>query len=295
MINYLGRLAVTMLSLSAVAHDFNFNESVDAAVLAIDMEQWLRDVEHLASYNRYYRSDDINHARDWLLEQFSDLGLKASLEEIAIGRYRGYNVVAEIPGSKDTDDIYIIGAHYDSISENTRVLAPGAEDNASGTAGLLAIAKAMMLQKPKSTVRFVAFSGEEAGLYGSQDHVTKLIARGEQERVRGVLIMDMIGFSQDDDLDALIETSHENQYLIDLLKASARKYSEGRLETSFNYWGSDHVPFINNGFMAALLIENDYNDYPDYHRSTDLIDNLNIDMARVILNMMVGAIGYWVF
>jgi Zn-dependent M28 family amino/carboxypeptidase len=287
-------LLVFLVASSLLADNFNFGASVDEVVSSIDMEKWYQDTEHLALMNRYYRSEDIDRARDWLVEQFSALGLQTSLEEISINGTRGYNVVAEIRGSQSPEKIYIIGAHYDSTSENPLHAAPGAEDNASGTAALLTIAKAFAAQKPKSTIRFVAFSGEEAGLKGSKQHVQNIISRHEREKIRGVIIMDMIGYSSDSDLDALIETSAKNQYLVDLLHASARKYSAGRDETSFNYWGSDHVPFIDNDFLAALVIENDYEEYPDYHKSTDLMANLNVAMAKSIINMISGSLGYWV-
>lgn len=279
-----------VISFSALA--FDFSGAVDEAVAKIDIEQWYRDTEHIASYNRYYQSADIENARDWLQDQFSQLGLATTLETIDIDGTAGQNIVAEIRGQETPEKIYIVGAHYDSISEDPNVSAPGAEDNASGTAGLLAIARAFIAHPPKSTIRFIAFSGEEAGLYGSIQHVDKILR--QKEDVRGVLIMDMIGFSKDDDLDALIETSSANQDLVHLLKAAGQKYSNGRIETSFNYWGSDHVPFIDNNFNAALLIENDYDEYDDYHKRTDLVKNLNKDMALMILNMLAGTLGYWV-
>jgi len=284
---------VALVALAADLWAFDFSPAVDRAVLAIDVDQWYADIKYLSSLDRFYRHNDIHRARDWLVEQFSKMGLTTSTEEIVIRGVRGFNVIAELASANESDDIYIVGAHYDSIAENTRVLAPGAEDNASGTAGLLAVARALLGQPLKARVRFVAFSGEEAGLVGSKAHVANIIARGEREQIRGVLIMDMIGYTSDLDLDALIETSDSNQDLVRLLTASAQKYSQGRIETSYYYWGSDHVPFINNGFSAALLAENDYEQYPDYHRSTDVIENINKDMGEVILKMLTGAVGYW--
>lgn len=281
-----------LLSWTLVAYDFS--EATDRAVASIDTQKWLEATEHLSSFNRFYRSSENLQARDWLKEQFVALGLSTTVEPITINGVAGYNVVGEIRGSDRPNEIYIIGAHYDSTSENPMRAAPGAEDNASGTAALLTIASAIVNEKPHATVRFIAFSGEEAGLFGSAQYARKLIAQGEKNKVKGVLIMDMIGFTSDDDLDALIETSRTNQGLIDLLSAARAHYAQGRIETSYHYWGSDHVPFIENGFNAALLIENDYDDYPDYHHSTDLPVNLNKAMAEVIIKTITGTLGYWV-
>lgn len=294
MVAYIKRLMMLILPFSLVASEFDFSPAVDAAITSVNVDEWYRDVTELSSYNRYYQGDGIDSARDWLLERFLRLGLNAHLEQISIAGYEGYNIVAEIDGSEDEEAIYIVGAHYDAISENPFHLAPGAEDNASGTAALLTLAKVFDTHKPKATIRFIAFSGEEAGLYGSKNYVANLIANGEQDNVRGVFIMDMIGYTADDNLDALIESSGENRYLIDLLKAAAAHYTEGETEESLNYWGSDHVPFIDNGFLAALIIENDYDNYRDYHRTTDTVKNLNVGMAEVIIKMIAGALGYFV-
>lgn len=285
---------LSLFACCSLLADFVFSPAVDSVVSSLDMNAWLRDTGHLASFNRYYRSNDINAVRDWLKQQFDELGLTTSLEEVSIGGYTGYNVVAEIKGTTTPEEIYLVGAHYDTISENPDARAPGAEDNASGTAGLLTLAKAFAHLKPKSTIRFVAFSGEEEGLIGSKHHVENILGQNEQSKIRGVLIMDMIGFTEDTQLDALIETSRENQYLVNLLSASAAKYNHAPIDTSYNYWGSDHVPFIENGFSAALLIENDFEEYPDYHRTSDTVDNLNPEMAKVILSMIAGALGFWV-
>lgn len=289
-------LAIFFLAFSAFslwADEFLFQEETDEMVSRMDINQWYNDIAHLAGLNRYYRNPGVHEARDWIKEQFESLGMKTHLEEFAMRGTNAFNVVAQIEGSEKPDDIYIIGAHYDSISEKPNELAPGAEDNASGTAGLLSLAR-LITQKPKATIRFVAFSGEEAGLFGSKAHVQKINQANEKSKVKGVFIMDMIGFSADDDLDVLIETSQANKAIVDLSVASFNKYCSGRIESTFNYFGSDHVPFIDAGMPAALSIENDYTEYPAYHRSNDVIDNINKDMGLQVLKMLAGVMGYWI-
>lgn len=277
------------------AADFIFSDHVSDAVSLIDKELWFLDVEQLAGYNRYYRGSEINQARDLIVNKFNEIGLRTRLEEISIYQSKGYNVIGEIIGTERPEEIYIVGAHYDSTSEQPLISAPGADDNASGTAGLFALARALKAHPPKATVRFVAFSGEEAGLFGSIKHVENIMSAGNKSKVRGVLIMDMIAFSLDENLDILIETSSANEGLVSLLSASAQKFSSARISSTFNYWGSDHVPFIDEGFNATLVIEGDYEKYPHYHRSTDVVANLNKNMAHEILKTMIGALGYWVY
>jgi Zn-dependent M28 family amino/carboxypeptidase len=277
------------------AGNYIFNEETSKAVSLIDKNQWFLEVEQLAAFNRYYKGEEIIRARDFITGIFNEIGLQTRLEEININNIKGHNIIGEIIGSEKPEEIYIVGAHYDSISEKPYRAAPGAEDNASGTAGLFALARALRENPPKATVRFVAFSGEEAGLFGSIQHVKNIVDAHDKHKVRGVLIMDMIAFSQDDILDILIETSSANEELIALLTASAQKYSTARISSTFNYWGSDHEPFINNGFNAALVIEKDYENYPHYHRSTDVPQNLNKNMAHELLKTLAGALGFWVY
>lgn len=286
---------VLITAVQSYAIDFVFNDNVSDAVSLIDKDRWFLDVEKLAAFNRHYRSPEIIEARDLIVNIFNEIGLETRLEEILINQTKGHNIIGEIIGTERPNEIYLVGAHYDSISERPQASAPGAEDNASGTAGLFALARALKAHPPKATVRFVAFSGEEAGLMGSTQHVENIMRAGDKDKFRGVLIMDMIAFSEDEDLDILIETSRANQNLVDLLSASAKKFSTGRIASTFNYWGSDHVPFIDNGFNATLIIENDYGNYPHYHRSTDLPTNLNKNMAYELLKTMVGALGFWVY
>lgn len=276
------------------AEEYVFDQQTDALVARLDIDQWYNDVDHLATYNRYYRNPGVHEARDWLVAQFQDLGFTTHLEEFSIRGVKAYNVVAEKIGNSRPDDIYLIGAHYDSISEQPNVLAPGAEDNASGTAGLLALAR-MLTSDPEATIRFIAFSGEEAGLFGSKAYVAALAERDEKSKVKGVYIMDMIGFTTDDKLDVIIETSEANQPLVDLSLASFNNYSHGSVESTFNYWGSDHVPFIDAGIPTVLLIDGEYASYPAYHRSDDVIANITKAMGAQILKMIGGAIGYWLY
>jgi len=293
--NFVHIFLALITAVQTLAVDFIFSDNVSDAVSLIDKDRWFHEVEQLAAFNRHYRSPEINQARDVIVTIFTEIGLQTRLEEISINQTKGYNIIGEIIGSERPDEIYLVGAHYDSISERPQLSAPGAEDNASGTAGLFALARALKAHPPKATIRFVAFSGEEAGLMGSTQHVENIINAGDKDKFRGVLIMDMIAFSEDEDLDILIETSRANQELVSLLSASAQKYSSARIASTFNYWGSDHVPFIDNGFNATLIIENDYEAYPHYHRSTDLPANLNKNMAYELLKTMVGALGFWVY
>ena len=108
-------------------------------------------------------------------------------EERADSEYQT-NVIAELPGTVSPKCVFEIGAHYD-----TKPNTPGADDNASGLAGLLEIARAMAGIKCRKTIRFCFFGMEETTRGGSRSHVARIISRGN-ERLAGVLVFEMIGY-----------------------------------------------------------------------------------------------------
>jgi len=199
------------------------------------------------------------------------------------------NVIATFDGGA-ASDIYIIGGHYDSISERTSDSAPGAEDNATGAAGVIELARVFANFPKTATLIFIAFSGEEQGLVGSKAYVRGLDTQ-TRSRVKAVLNMDMIGYSKDDSEDVLLESSSHFKPLVDHFSAAARLVEGLRFYISFNPYGSDHMPFIDSGIPAILTIDNDWGDYPSYHRTTDTIDKVSRDMGAAVLKMNAGALG----
>ncbi len=264
---------------------------IAALVDEVDAQRWFDDVVALADFNRYTHGTEIDGARDWLVQQLETLpGLAVSTESFQVGSTTAWNVIATLPGTVHAEDLYIVGAHYDATSQAPPVAAPGAEDNASGCAGVLEMARIFAAQPPAATVLFICYSGEEQGLFGSRDHASSLVTAGLDDDVKAVLIMDMVGFTADDDLDCLLETSSANAALAEAFAAAA-DFTDLRIVISFNPFGSDHVPYLNRGMPALLAIENDWNIYPCYHRTCDLPANITLAMGREILRMNVAAMG----
>ncbi len=260
----------------------------------VDEQRWFDGVVALADYNRYTHGPEIDDARDWLVQQLEALpGFAVTTESFAVGATTAWNVVATLPGDLRADDLYIVGGHYDATSEAPQTAAPGAEDNASGCAGVLEMARIFAVNPPAATMLFICYSGEEQGLFGSSDHASGLVAAGLDAQVMAILIMDMVGYTSDADLDCLLETSSANAALVDAFSAAAG-FTDLRIVISFNPFGSDHVPYLNRGMPALLAIENDWDSYPCYHDTCDLPANLTLAMGREILKMNVVAMGQMV-
>ena len=100
------------------------------------------------------------------------------------------NLLVEIPGTSDRPGLIEISAHYDTVPG-----CPGADDNSSGVAAVLEIARWLQSHPPERTVRLCFFAGEEQGLLGSEVHVANMLARGDE--VVGLLNLDAVGMATD--------------------------------------------------------------------------------------------------
>jgi len=266
--------------------------ALDALVGGVDASRWLAAATTLAGWNRWTRGSQVALARDWLVARFAEVrGAEVWTESFPVTTSTGWNVFARLAGTTEPETWYLVGGHYDSISENPSSSAPGAEDNASGCAGVLEIARAAAETPPPRTLLFVCYSGEEQGLYGSTDHASDLVASGGDAGFGGGLIFDMIGYDGDATLDVLLETGAIGETLIDLFSTASADYAGLVVSSSLNPFGSDHVPYLQRGMPALLAIENDWDIYPDYHKTTDLPGNLSLPMGAGIARMGAAGIG----
>jgi len=233
------------------------------------------------------------------VQKLKEIGkFNVTLERYTLRSKQLFNIIAELPGTIKNEH-YIIGAHLDSISQATgdERLSPGAEDDGSGSVGLLEMAKVFAAHPPKQTMHFIWFTGEEQGLVGSERSSAQVVARGDKGKVKLMVNMDMIGYSRGNPLKVLLETKQEYRSIVQQFQEAAKKYCD-KLETavSFNPFGSDHVPYLNRGMPALLTIDNDWSRYPHYHRTTDTHNQLVPKMAIEIIKMNVAAtaqiIGY---
>ncbi|MFZ2421317.1 MAG: M28 family peptidase [Anaerolineae bacterium] len=254
---------------------------------------WLATIQAPATTTRRTGTIGQQLARDWLKAQFESLGYATTLQAFSSPYGTAHNVVAEISGRIRPNDVYIIGGHYDSTSQSAATNAPGAEDNASGTAGVLEMARILARYPPQATVRFIPFAGEEQGLYGSEAYVNSLSA-SERSRIKGVFIMDMIGYkSAAYPLNVLLESRSSVPGAVGLvttLSQNAQTYTTLNVTTSYYAWGSDHVPFLDVNLPTVLLIEQEYDSYSCYHRTCDTPDKVTPAQAAEVLKMLIAAL-----
>jgi hypothetical protein len=215
-------------------------------------------------------------AGDFIFTTFTDAGVNAAFDPFTFYQYPTRNVVATLPGVTRPEEIVILCAHYDSIS-NAAGQAPGADDNASGTAAVLEAARLFAARSFERTVRFITFSAEEYGLYGSQHYAAAAYLTGEQ--IVAVLNMDMIAYVDHVPEDLDLVGNPASQWLVQDVTATAPLYVDLQYHSyNLSTWSySDHAPFWNYGYSAFCAIEDASPANPYYHHPTDTIDKLDFD------------------
>lgn len=243
----------------------------------------------------------IDRAVEYGRQYFESLGLQTKLDPYSLSCRTGlsYNVEAILPGvDPQSPEIILITAHLDSVSQGVRSsrVAPGADDNASGSAGVLEAARVLSQYKFKRSIYFVLFTGEEQGLVGSRAYASRL--KREGANILGVFNMDMIGYDSDNNGIFEIQAPDEDSYqLAERLMATTNHYSLSIVPEVPNEappW-SDHASFARQGYPAVLLIEDtelgeteDFNPY--YHTTADTLEAINLPYARRIVQAIVGTV-----
>jgi Peptidase family M28 len=203
------------------------------------------------------------------------------------------NVLGVIEGTDLKDEWVVISAHYDHIGITNGKVNPGADDDGSGTVGLLEMAEAFLKAKaagkaPRRSILFLAVSGEEKGLWGSEYYANHPVYPLEKTSID--INIDMIG-RKDDKLNS--PDSNNHVYLIgdDKLSSELPKYVDSvnnlyiKLITDrkYNdpndpnrlYYRSDHYNFANKGVPIIFFFDGIHK---DYHRPTDTPDRINYDL-----------------
>ncbi|MCP4810745.1 MAG: M20/M25/M40 family metallo-hydrolase, partial [Proteobacteria bacterium] len=220
-------------------------------------------------------------------------GLSTSTQQFN-GSY-SHNVIAEIPGSVTPEKIIVLGAHYDSVNwaDGSSATAPGADDNASGTSGVIEAARVLAQGGPyENTLRFVLFSGEELGLLGSDYNAAQSQAAGEQ--IVAMLNMDMIAYrAPGDTRDVDFATNNTSSSLTGFCDATSAIYVPNWASTSgvLTAGSSDHASYNSKGFPAAFFFEDLTQYYFNIHTATDTMAQAttDFDLAKMIVQGVVAS------
>ena len=240
------------------------------------LESYLYRLE--AFYRRLAGTDSNYAARDWLESKFYELGY----DSVVIDSFEGaqlwdyypvpcYNVYAVKPGSRFPDRQVVVGAHFDAVPD-----CPGADDNGSGTAAVLELARVLRDIETEMTFVFIAFDSEESWMWGSYHYVENALLHNDD--IVYMMNLDMIGH-------------YNNDHYANIYHGPEKGYSElwCRLaERYVNITGflggstaSDHLPFQDAGYDVSFVQEGNFS--TEYHQPTDSTTYINFEyMTRMV-------------
>ena len=256
-------------------------------------------------------SPELEKTRAYIIDQLRSFGLNVTTDEFQAttpqGQKKMANVVAELPGS--SNDIVIICSHYDTkfIKDFKFV---GANDAGSSTGAVIEIARVLAMKKLplKMTYRFVLFDGEEAfcfdweqchnpnpsdpknqlpdNTYGSRHYVSQLVAKSELNRVKALVLLDMIGYK---DLK-LGRADLSTTWLQDIIWQTGRElgYSSQFVNSTEGVGDDDHSPFLKAGVDAVDLIQ--LSSYSYWHTKDDTLDKISAKSLQVVGDTVIASL-----
>jgi hypothetical protein len=224
---------------------------------------------------RYYTTAGNMQAAEYLYRQLESYGLDVWYEDFL--SWEGYlmvNVIGEIPGADDSA-IYGVMAHFDTISENLAV-SPGADDNASGVAGSLEIARILSGYELNHPVRVIFVNVEEVGIVGSQEFATR--ARSEGIPYAGVFNLDSIGASRQYNY-LVLNGSADTRWMSDLFVRINEAYGLGQSINAMTNEAivADDNRLRDNGIDSMMIARELYGQSPYHHTAADLMDTVSLD------------------
>ena len=211
------------------------------------------------------REDGLRILR--LLEADKEVRMRLSMPNETGGPFQARNVVAEIRGREKPDEFVILGGHLDSWD-----LGTGCLDNGCNIALAIEVARALAAAKlrPRRSIRFVLFNGEEQGLFGSQGYVQA--HRGELDSIVAVMIHDMgagriTGYS--------LSGRHDlKKGLVEAMKPVEDRGANDHSTDAF--FGTDHFDFLLEGVPALVALQDTKDYVPTYHSSADTFEKVSI-------------------
>jgi hypothetical protein len=252
---------------------------LDTVVTRVSQDSLESYVETLQAFGPRVAGTAANYAaRDYIYDAFVSFGFDSVyLDEFTAfqlggSSVPGYNVVAVKTGTAFPDKHVVVGGHFDAVPGS-----PGADDNGSGTAGTMEIARVIAETETAMTFVFIAFDSEESGLWGARHYAQNARLRGDDIVV--MLNMDMIAYYQND-TEANLFYGPLQAYAI-LWDDLAGPWAgiNGFLAGSAS--NSDHAPFVQSGYDAVFVHERIFSNL--YHSFRDSTTYMNFDyMTRMV-------------
>jgi hypothetical protein len=234
---------------------------------------------------RHIHDKNCSKAAAYIYNHFERFGLQVEYQDWVFPLYKGTNVVATLPGiNKESDAVFIISAHYDTAKDS-----PGAIDDGSGVVALMAIAQVLSFYSFDHTIKFIAFSGEEVGAYGSYAYAKK--AYEDCENIKAVLNLDMIAYTLYNGSSVYVSFSDRSLWIFDEFRLIAQQYTKhlGLCVHRLIEFPADERSFRDMGFDGVLVIEESIYDHLSmWNSKNDTIDKVNYDYLEKITKLVLA-------
>lgn len=313
---HIARIAV-MLSISALivpgvlpAGFAAGAEAADAELVgSLDPGRMTETISTLQGFgSREFHLESARQAAEFLHDSFEGMGIDVEHQYFMVDDTQVSNVVATIPGTEDGAGRYLFGAHYDSensgahdLSTAENLSAPGADDDASGVAAVLEMARVLKGAGLPWTVVFVMFGAEEygydnsGGCKGSEYFTEAEVALGHN--YSGTAVLDMVGYRAGGENRAVLVVDGDGDVLaestVDAVDTFDIQLSLELLVRPMITF-SDHASFWAHGIPSMLVIEELDEDYfpvnPAYHTGLDTIDILAMDQVEAVAEALLGGL-----
>ena len=284
-----------------------------------DTAAYLRDVVTALArgigFRTYREIDRLEQAAQFISGQFSSFGCHVTRQAFPFLGNTYHNIIAESRGTQRPEDILVIGAHYDTVRTT-----PGADDNASGVAGLLALAREFAGFRLDRTVRFAAFGLEEPPVFrtnnmGSYHYALSL--KEKREQVAGMICLEMIGYFCDREgcqhypiPFMSVKFPKSGNYISFVGNLGSKTFTKTFAENFQNSSGlsvvtlnappvvlgidfSDHWSFHKFGYKAFMVTDTAFYRNPHYHAPSDLPETLDFRRMAKVVEGLAGAVKEW--
>lgn len=268
-----------------------------------NLSQWVHDLS--AFHTRHTRSIYIDQVATWLADRFKSFGYTdILLHQYNRNGYQLKNVVCTKHGASNADRIIMLCSHYDCLMEqpnDTDARAPGADDNATGIAVILELARILSHVDLKNTIQFVAFSGEEQGYWGSTAYADYI--KSNHINLHRLINLDMVGYPPP---NLVITIEQDRGNVVSANNQPSQEFAKVMAQMATDYthlpvalgeiYGSDYMPFEARGYVVIGVYDDGNN--PNYHRSSDTPDTVNYaymaDVARIALATILHETAAWI-
>lgn len=253
----------------------------------------------------------LQAAADYVEKTFALAGYQVGKQEFTVYNRSTYNLEAELPGQTSPSDIIVVGAHYDTVFDS-----PGANDNASGVAALLELARLLRHERFQRSIRFVAFTNEEPPFYFSENMGSRRYAmrsREKNENIAAMLSVETVGYYSElpasqqypfplsifyparADFIAFVGNTASRKLVrqsIESFRRTAKLPSEGLAAPGFitGVGWSDHWSFWKAGYPAIMITDTAFFRYAPYHTPNDTPEKLDYEKMTLLVQGLAAVI-----